>query len=144
MADYSNELIAKLKKAQSLEEVTELLKADSQDEAQAEKIWGELARIHEEADQDLSLDELEAVSGGGRNAMTEGCADTVKANDPCFFSDACGFAWNNYDVLPSERRCPNDDSVLYEDGPANCYRCPKCGGIWNPGVEPITGPTIGH
>ena len=39
MAELSNELIAKLKKAQSLEEITGLLEADGQDVAEAEKTW---------------------------------------------------------------------------------------------------------
>ena len=65
MAELSNELIAKLKKAQSLEEVTELLKADGQDVALAERLWKEIEDLHAQEDKELSLDELDAVAGGG-------------------------------------------------------------------------------
>ena len=39
MTEISNELRAKLSKAKSMDEIAELLKADGQDEALAEKIW---------------------------------------------------------------------------------------------------------
>ena len=65
MADYSDELKAKLNKARSAEEVTELLKADGQDVAQAERLWKEIEDLHAQEDKELSLDELDAVAGGG-------------------------------------------------------------------------------
>ena len=46
MAYYSDELITKLKKARSLEEIAALLKADGQDEARAEKLWKEVKDLH--------------------------------------------------------------------------------------------------
>ena len=75
---YSHELIAKLKKAQSPEEVAELLKTDGQDEALAEQLWSELSRNHRENADELSPDELEAVSGGENCISTFGIINCKK------------------------------------------------------------------
>ena len=89
MAELSNELKAKLKKSQSIEEVTELLKADGQDEALVEKIWHELEAMHDQEDKDLSLDELDAVAGGAkhRDWLEDGCAATVEPGSDCWGTD---------------------------------------------------------
>ncbi len=71
MSNYSDELVVKLKKAKSLEEVTELLKADGQDIAEAEKIWGEIKVSIEQEGKELSLDELDAVAGGRALAVRD-------------------------------------------------------------------------
>ena len=113
MADYSNELVAKLKKAQSLEEVTELLNADGQDPADAGKIWNELVTLHEGEDKELSLDELESVAGGvkHRNWLEKGCAATVESGSNCWGTDGGCSVCN----------------IKYNHGPTTKDRCPTCG-----------------
>ena len=65
MAELSKELVEKLKKAQRIEEVAELLKADGQEtnEQEIQQIWTELTKRRQEDEQKLSLDELDEVSG---------------------------------------------------------------------------------
>ena len=120
MAELSNELIAKLKRAQSLEEVTELLKADGQDVAQAEKLWKELEDLHEGEDKELSLDELEAVAGGvtHRNWLEKGCSATVEPGSDCWGTDGgCSLCNIKYNHAPTTKdRCPTCGRYVYYDG----------------------------
>ena len=112
MADYSNEMIAKLKRAQSPEEVAELLKAEGQDAAQAERLWKEIEHLHEGEDVELSLDELESVAGGvkHRDYLAKGCAATVEPYSNCWGTDGgCIFV-----------------NIEYSNGPRN-LPCPYCG-----------------
>ena len=78
MINITKELIAKLLAAQDVNEVTALLKAEGQgiSPEDAERLWEEILRKREKDGKELSLDELEAVSGG-RDYETEGCAATV-------------------------------------------------------------------
>ena len=110
MASLSKELKAKLLKAQSAGEAAALLKAAGEDEALAEQVWAELTRKREADGNELSLDELEAVSGGvKRDWVKDGCAATVGPNSLCGSNDACSW-WD----------------VVYEHGPTNST-CPTCG-----------------
>ena len=142
MADYSNELIAKLKKAQSVEEVTGLLKADGQDDSQAEKIWKELETLFEKEGKELSLDELEAVAGG-RDWLEKGCSATVEPDSDCWKTDGgCSLCNIEYTHMPcKDARCPKCGGYVYYEGefyyPSNSlfytgrlvkrYICRKCG-----------------
>lgn len=58
------ELKEKLAKAKNREEVTDILKAEGQDVSDADRIWNEIEKSRKEEEKSLSLDELEAVSGG--------------------------------------------------------------------------------
>ncbi len=60
----------------------------------------------------LSLDEMEAVSGG-RDWVTEGCAATVEWGSDCWGTDGGCIACN----------------VLYTSWPCRDERCPKCGAM---------------
>ena len=62
----TKELKAKLLAAQDVNEVTALLKAEGQgiSPEDAERLWEEILRKREKDGKELSLDELEAVSGG--------------------------------------------------------------------------------
>lgn len=135
---YSHELIAKLKKAQSPEEVAELLKTDGQDEALAEQFWSELSRNHRENADELSPDELEAVSGGwDRDWATDGCAATVKLPSWCGSNDRCVLISVTYAHLPMAIKCPKCSTPFYKSeefycaGPDNMpsykWICKKCG-----------------
>ncbi len=76
MSEYSKELIEKLKKAQNIEEVAQLLKEYFQDESEAENVWKKLEALRSR-EQKLSLDEFTAVTGGG-DWPDEPCWDVVK------------------------------------------------------------------
>ena len=134
MAELSNELITKLKRAHSLEEVTELLKTDGQDEAQAEKIWQEIEHMHEGEDKELSLDELEEVAGGvkHRDYLAKGCAATVEPYSDCWGTDGgCSVCNIKYSNKPEDRPCPKCGAryVAFTGYIGSCYTiaCRQCG-----------------
>ena len=138
MTEISNELKAKLSKAQSVEEIAGLLKADGQDEALAEKIWRELEAARASDGAELSLEELEAVAGGvtSRNWWTEGCAASVEEGSDCWGTDGgCVFHNISYYNFPKSK-CPKCGgkcicSVLYHAPggrySGDKYRCKTCG-----------------
>ena len=136
MAEYSIELKGQLKQAQSVEELAELLKANGQDVSEAEKLWNELGRLRAEEDQELSLDELEAVSGGRSIDLTEeGCAASVEYGSDCVVNDGgCTWAFNDYHPKPVNVKCDKCGAYMYKhkvdhpDGTSSRYLyCPKCG-----------------
>ena len=131
MADFSNELIAKLKKAQSLEEITGLLEADGQDVAEAEKIWKEIEHLQEQEEKELSLDELESVAGG-RDWLAKGCAATVEPYSDCWGTDGgCSLHNIKYTNKPEDRPCPKCGAryVAFTGYIGSCYTiaCRECG-----------------
>lgn len=132
MSEFSNELIAKLKNAKSLEEVTELLRANGEDEANAEKLWKELETLHMQEDQELSLEELESVAGGRDiNWFKEGCSATVEPGSDCWGSDGgCTFCHHIYMEMPNYGPCPLCGAkYVYRGGNEktgyfiNCHAC---------------------
>ena len=110
MITLTDELKTKLLAAQDVNEVTALLKAEGQgiSPEDAERLWEEILRKREKDGKELSLDELEAVSGG-RDYETEGCAATVEPDSWCWSDDYCTFI-----------------DVTYDNPPAKV--CPYCGG----------------
>ena len=64
--NITNELREKLLTADSAEKVAELLKADGQEAGpdDVEKLWAEVTKYRQKDDRKLSVDELDAVSGG--------------------------------------------------------------------------------
>ena len=136
MLNITNELKAKLLAAKSAEEVTELVKADGQEitAEDAAHLWEEITRKREQNGKELSLDELEAVSGGAdRDWLEDGCAATVEPGSSCWSNDACN-KWDVvYDHKPSKNTCPACGINLYVDHEEHrseitiYYRCIKCG-----------------
>ena len=112
MADITNEMKEKLLVAKSAEEAAALLKESGVDETTAKHLWEEMNRKREANGGKLSLDELEAVSGGARyrNWKEEGCAATVEPGSWCGSDDRCDH-WE----------------VCYSQGPLGS-KCPRCGG----------------
>ena len=101
-----NQLKEKVMQTQSAEEVKAVL--DTDDET-AERIFKEVEQRRSDM-REISIDELEAVSGGDRDWVTEGCAATVEPDSWCWSDDAC------YEF-----------SVCYTNPPmVKCY----CGGYW--------------
>ena len=132
--NYSNELITKLRKAASKAEVAELLKAEGQDETLAERIWKELGAKREQDGQALSLDELEAISGGAdRDWLEDGCAATVEPGSTCSSNDACWYWDVEYAHEPKEI-CQRCGGYMYKEyrytvlgSTVDHYKCNKCG-----------------
>ena len=96
-----NELREKLTKAGSQDEVAELLKAEGQDASDAGKIWKEISEKHQPENKALSLDELDAVSGGtfwfGNTAP-----DGHELDCFCTWYDG----WDGFDAANAETYCP--------------------------------------
>ena len=114
MINITTELKIKLLAAKSAEEVTELIKADGQ-EITTEEAKQFFEKLQErKADKNLSLDELEAVSGG-RDWVTEGCAATVEFNSNCWGTDGgCIMIHYTYTRLPTTHdRCPMCGAEVY-------------------------------
>ena len=138
MINISNELKAKLLAAKSVEEVTELVKADGQEitEEEAAHLWEEITRKRAQDGKELSLDELEAVSGGwDRDWAKDGCAATVEPGSVCWSDDACTFSDVIYGNAPLKFTCPQCGMWFYKvklaDGLyiVTQYRCKRCGYI---------------
>lgn len=132
MAELSNELKAKLKQAQSLEEVTGMLQAAGQDVARAEKLWKELEDLHAQENKELSMDELDAVAGGvkHRDYLAKGCAATVEPYSDCWGTDG-GCIWVNieYSNPPRNLSCPycSANPVARTKDLDDSIACRKCG-----------------
>ena len=105
------ELKKKVMKAASAEEVMEIVRAagDVITAEEANQFFETLKKSR--ADQELSLDELEAVSGGyDRDYLTDGCSATVEPGSWCWSDDYC------YEF-----------DVTYYNHPMG--HCEKCGGV---------------
>ena len=114
MLNLTSELKSKLLKAESAEEAAALLRPSGVDDALATQIWNELCAHR--GDKELSLDELEAVSGGAdRNWVKDGCAATVEPGSRCGSNDAC-WKWDvTYDNAPTTMVCPLCGKYLYHE-----------------------------
>jgi len=64
--------------------------------------------------QELSLDELEAVSGGVRDWATEGCAATVECGSICWSDDHCILVVEHYTNSPISITCPRCGTNFYK------------------------------
>lgn len=134
----TNELKSKLLAAQSAEEVAALVKADGQEitAEDAGHLWEEIKKCREQDGRQLSLDELESVSGGAdRNWVTDGCAATVNYGSWCGSNDRC-IVWDvTYDFQPTPTLCPNCGKNMYLQNTIHLkgleyedqYRCKFCG-----------------
>lgn len=132
----TQELKAKLVKAQSAEEVTVLLRETGAGEDLSEQLWKEMKVYHE--DKQLDLDELEAVSGGAdRDWRSDGCAATVEPGSWCSAIDSCIWLDVTYDFQPTDHLCPNCGKYMYKQDTISRggnkyedqYRCKFCGNI---------------
>ena len=131
MAQFSNELTSKLKKAASREEVEALLKAEGQDAALTDEVWKKAEELRARDGQELSLDELEDVAGG-RSWWDEGCAATVEPGSDCWSTDGgCWISNVEYTGLYPNSHCPRcNRPAKREEWAANQgihYYCRSCG-----------------
>ena len=101
MAINKEELIKKAAEAANPEEMKEIV-----DSAGVKISDEEAAQLFEKVQkQELSQDELEAVSGGSRDWPVEGCAATVEADSQCWSNDSCVLVEVIYDHPPVNRKC---------------------------------------
>ena len=134
-----NELKEKLIKAKSKEEVTDLLKAGGRDLSVADKIWNEIAKSREKEEKSLSMDELDAVSGG-IFGFGDDAPDGHELN--CFVTWYDG--WDDFDARNEKRYCKGTKGRKHEfehfegiekgtfiDVMATYDRCKLCGYIKN-------------
>ena len=138
MAIEREELKKKTLAAASAEEVMEIMKAAGK-EITAEEAAQLFEKVQaQKMDKELSLDELEAVSGGeDRNWVTEGCAATVEYGSHCGSDDRCIYWDVTYDFEPTSTLCPNCRKNMYLQNTIKHsstefeeqYRCKFCGCI---------------
>ena len=132
MADITNEMKEKLLVAKSAEEAAALLTESGVDETTAKHLWEELNRKREANGGKLSLDELEAVSGGAdRDWLTEGCANLTTTSYCWTGLDYCDLWDVTYTHEPFAypcRYCGRDNAMYqasdtgYTDG-LSCKFC---------------------
>ena len=136
MASLSNELKARLLKARSAGEAAALMQDAGAPEELSEPIWAELTRKREADGMELSLDELEAVSGGRRDWVRDGCAATVEPGSWCDSNDSCIWFDVTYDRPPTRSKCPvcgtnlHVEDTDYATNPSDdvtTYKCRNCG-----------------
>lgn len=138
MVKMTNELKEKILTARSGEEAAELLREDGMDAQLAERLWTELMHKREADGSELSLDEMESISGGAdRNWVTEGCASTMEYGSWCGSNDRC-IVWDvTYEYEPTGNLCPNCGKNMYRQNTISLggdkyedqYRCKYCGCI---------------
>ena len=138
MAIEREELKKKTLAAASAEEIMEILKAAGE-EITAEEAAQLFEKVQaKKTGKELSLDEMEAVSGGAdRNWVTDGCAATVEYGSRCDSNDKCIYWDVTYDFQPTSTLCPNCGQNMYLQNTINHsstefeeqYRCKFCGCI---------------
>lgn len=149
--ELSDELRTQLRGAKSREDVAGLVQGAGleADEEALDKLWGEVSRAL--SDEELSLDELDAVSGGieiSRDYANEGCRWDY-TDSHCWAYDACDVAIYWYHNIPSAYKCPecghnlNFWETSTEEGwqmsKIEVYRCPRCRKYFKAkGYNPIT------
>ena len=115
MAVDREDLIKRVLSAKSAEEIKDILSAAGEEISieEAEHLYDKAqAQEQEQEDRKLSLEEMQAVSGGidpDRNWLTDGCAATVEAGSWCMSNDSCKI-W----------------SVIYDNEPDDRFTCPNC------------------
>ncbi len=104
---YNNitcEILAELLKAENAGQVMDILTRNGQEcsTEDAEHIWKEIEHHKVDYKEGISLDELEAVSGGwDRDYKTDGCAATVEGYTSwCGSNDRCDIWDVTYDNPP--------------------------------------------
>lgn len=80
---------------------------------------------------ELSEDELETVTGGRRDWLTDGCASTVEPGSSCWSNDACRLFDETYFHKPYQYCSVCGQGILYkynfDELDNDYYRCNNCG-----------------
>ena len=118
MEKISKALQARLLAAQSAEEAAALMEGDGQKltAEDAAQLWDEIKKGRKQDDRELSVDELDAVSGGeDRDWVKDGCAATVEYGSRCGSNDKCILFDVIYENGPLSETCPICGTSLYKD-----------------------------
>ena len=107
----------RLYEAKSVEEVKDILKGHP--ELDAERIYQEIEKRHSLKAEKLDLGELDAISGGYRDWVKEGCAATCEVGSWCWSNDHCAICEVVYDNFWAT--CP--DGHEHEFVAGFCKRC---------------------
>ena len=125
----TEEMRALLANTQSAEQVAEVFASAGKkiNQKDAKRLSQEIQ--HHITDQELSLAELEAVSGGSeRNYLEDGCAATVEPGSYCWGTDMCDWVNCTYDNWPASY-CKKCGAVVINkgaDGGYWHYECTRC------------------
>ncbi len=118
MEKISKALQARLLAAQSAEEAAAMMKEGGQEITPEETahLWEEIKKVREQEGKSLSVDELDAVSGGkDRDWVKDGCAATVEYGSRCGSNDKCILCDVIYENGPLSETCPICGTSLYKD-----------------------------
>ena len=105
--EMNGALKSRLLGAENAEQAADILKEAGQTVTPEDiaHLWDEISSYRKV--KELSLDELEAVSGGAdRNWVTEGCAATVEYGSWCDSNDRCIYWDVTYDFQPTPDALP--------------------------------------
>ena len=112
----------KLLSAKSRSEITDILKAAGQEisEEETASLYRKVQELRGVEGRELSLDELDAVSGGvtNRNWQRDGCAATVEEGSNCWGTDGgCTYVNIHYSGVDEGDRCKvrTTHPCVYED-----------------------------
>lgn len=132
MGSTREEIEKKLLKAGSIDEVKSIIEGsgDSISDDDAKMLYDKIKSMDSEASVELSVEELDSVSGGRRDFMKEGCKATVEAGSNCWGNDFCGLINVWYDAAP-EQNCPKCGAgmgkVREVSSLKHIIKCHKCG-----------------
>ena len=127
--EMNGALKSRLLGAENAEQAADILKEAGQTVTPEDiaHLWDEISKRRK--DKELSLDELEAVSGGAdRDWLKDGCAATVEADSTCFATDFCAILFSLYDVVPVNGNCTQCGAApVYNDVVRGDFFCSRCG-----------------
>lgn len=141
MVDFTKELKEKLLTAKNIEELQNLVQTTNPEVNKDElvQLWDEISHMRTNAEKEYSIDELEAVSGGGslwfdadRDWLVDGCQATVEPGSWCGSNDRCHAFEVSYEHRPV-RYCSKCGGISYKIHPyggnekATWSRCVVCG-----------------
>ena len=129
-----NEKEELLLKANSVEDVKTIVaeQGGTVTEEEARELYDKIKAYDPDAEVEVSLDELDEVSGGGFlfpniNALEEGCKATVEGGSSCWGNDACDGINVVYNRAPDENMvCPNCKTKSMIKVRHVGYRCHRC------------------
>lgn len=123
-----------LLKAKSVDEVKSIVAehGGSITEEEANEMYAKIQSYDPNAVVEVSVDELDAVSGGGfffpnRSALREGCKATVEGGSACWGNDSCDGVNVVYFRAPEENmvcpKCGTKSMIKLKRGDYRCHRC---------------------
>ena len=131
METTGTEMDKKLSKAGSIEEVKSIIEdsGESINDEDAKLLYDKIKSMDSDAIVELSVEELDAVAGGRRDYMTEGCKATVEYGSNCWGNDFCAIFNVWYERAP-EANCPKCGAGMgrvSKECMSHIIKCPRCG-----------------